>query len=178
MKRRKFMQKKPAAEEMPLQITSMADIMVILLVFLLKSFSSGISVITPSAALTLPEVALAADQAAELLKMEISKDAILIDDKPVTKLNGFAFEKNDVESDGTPRSLNIALIRERERHIQESKAKAAAAGTPVPETEDLDHPKLMIMADQKVPYKVLQRVLASAGSTGFADFKLAVVEDK
>src|SRR4051794_6283392 len=112
MKRRKFLKKTALKEEMTLQITSMADIFTILLVFLLKSFSTSISSITPSNNLVLPE-AKGPDEVKEMLKVEISPDTILLDDKPVTTLIQFKFDRSDVESDGTSRSLNAALIKEK-----------------------------------------------------------------
>jgi hypothetical protein len=56
---------------MALQITSMADIFTILLVFLLKSYSTGALDIAPSKGMKLPEVQLATGSV-EALKVEVS----------------------------------------------------------------------------------------------------------
>lgn len=161
MKKNSFLKRRsPLNQDMTLQITSMADIFMILLVFLLKSFSTGISTITPSSGVLLPE-ANASDEVKEALKLEISPDVILIDGKPVTHLTQFRLERTDVESDGTSRSLNQALIRVK------GKREPADAATP---------PRLLLLADQKTPYSTISTVLASAGNNGFIDFKLVVVE--
>jgi biopolymer transport protein ExbD len=158
MKRRKrFGKRAPANQEMTLNITSMADIFTILLVFLLKSFSTSVSSITPSSEVQLPEVAKA-DQLQEALKLEISRDAILMDDKKITQLEAFEVPIFDQEGDGTPRSLNAALIAQRRKNTLQK------------------FPRLMILADQEAPYSTVKRVLASASQSGFAEFKLVVVE--
>ena len=71
--------------DVALNITAMADIMTILLVFLLKSFSTNAMNISPVAGLTLPN-AEAKPQSREALKLQVSEDAITIEDQPVTAL--------------------------------------------------------------------------------------------
>lgn len=167
---KRFGSRGPMKEEMSLQITSMADIFTILLLFLLKSFSVGLTTITPAGDIKLPETQ-ANDEMAETLKVEISKDVILVDDKPVTTLANYRLESNDVEANYTPRSLNSTLIKEkniRKKSVQdkppEERAKALAASK-----------LLMILADQKTPYITIKSVLTSASNAGFSDFKLVVV---
>ena len=46
---------RPQSEEMSLQITSMADIFVIILVFLLKSYATSSVNVNPMAGMSLPE---------------------------------------------------------------------------------------------------------------------------
>ena len=166
MKRRKkrFLRRNKQPEDMALQITSMADIMTIILVFLLKSFSTGASNINPTAGLVLPE-AQAASPLEEMLKLEISANAVLIDDKPTTVLRSFSFISGDLESNGTPRSLNAALVAERQKNALRDPASVSAV-------------HMMVMADQKTPYSTLKSVMTAAANNGFGDFKLVVVEDK
>lgn len=144
---------------MSLQITSMADIFTILLVFLLKSFATDASTITPHDNISLPEVKKS-DSLAESLKLEISQKAILVDDKHISDLRNFQFDSTDLEVNGTPRSLNTVLIQIRKRDTLKR------------------YPKLLILSDQNAPFSTVKRVLASASSSGFEDFKLVVVEDK
>jgi biopolymer transport protein ExbD len=168
MTRRRFRKRHPLKDEMNLQITSMADILVILLVFLLKSFSTGISNITPAADLMLPE-AESRDEVDEGLKVEISAGSILVDGKPAAQLTGFYFDEMDTESNGTSRALNSTLIHERDR-IREETQKPGAPEPPAP--------KVLVMADQKTPYRTVKAVMNSAANAGFGDFKLIVVEDR
>lgn len=179
MGKRRFLKRKAANEEMVLQITSMADIFTILLVFLLKSFSTGISTISPTADMVLPE-AKAGDEVKESLKLEIASGSILIDDKPITQLLNFKFVATDLEKDGTPRSLNAALIAQRSRQPASVKPDASANSQTAPGVAQATMlgTRLMVLADQKTPYSTLKAVMAAAGNSGFVDLKLVVVEDK
>jgi len=163
MRRKRFGGKKTVKEEMVLQITSMADIFTIILVFLLKSFSTGISGITPN--VMLPE-AKASDEMVETLKVEIAENSIMLDGISVTSLKNFKFDSADMESDFTPRSFNAALVMQKEK----SNARQPASVTA--------NPKLLILADEKTPYKTLKSVMTASSQQGFADFKLLVVEDQ
>ncbi|MGZ3709337.1 MAG: ExbD/TolR family protein, partial [Bdellovibrionota bacterium] len=104
-RRRRPKKRAKSSEDMVLQITSMADIFTILLVFLLKSFATGVTSITPTSNLNLP-VGTSADPVTENLKVEISENAVTMDDRPITQLTKFRLDPTDIESDGTPRSLN------------------------------------------------------------------------
>jgi biopolymer transport protein ExbD len=157
--RKRFKGKKLLKSDMALQITSMADIFTILLVFLLKSFSTGITSITPSSSMTLPE-AKKSNPIIDTLKLEISSYSIVIDDKPVMPLQNFQFELGELESNGTPQKLNRMLAE----YVKKDTLQKA--------------PKMLLLADQKTPFSTLKRVLVSATSNGFVDYKLVVVEDQ
>lgn len=165
MRKRRFGSKKPKhSGEMELQITSMADIFTILLVFLLKSYSSGINV-TPSIGMILPD-AQASESVIEALKIEVSQTGVQIEGKPVSTLLKFAFDSTDLETNGSSRSLTAALELERKRQLliaqHNSDVKVDA--------------KVVIVADQRAPYSTLKTVLASAAVQGYTDFKLAVIK--
>lgn len=158
-KRRRFGKRHKPNQDMVLQITSMADIFTILLVFLLKSFSSGASDITPSNNMTLPE-GRSLDAATDTIKLEIAQNMITLDDKKIADLNQFQFDPADMESNGLPKSLSAAFTHQRQK---DTLAQA---------------PRIMVLADQSTPYGTLKTVLASASYSGFDGFKLVVVENK
>ena len=83
-----FLPKRKVSEDLSLQITSMADIFMILLVFLLKNYSTTLTNISPVQGTRLP-VAHSDTALKDTLKVEISKDSILIDQKPIISLNNF-----------------------------------------------------------------------------------------
>lgn len=159
--------KAPASQDIPLNITAMADIFTILLVFLLKSFSSGAVSLSPSQGLILPKADAQAPYF-EALKIEISQNAILVEEKPVSKLKDFQFEKADVQSNRSSRSLSQALQSERKRQLYIAKRNKSVK---------ID-PKVMIIADQRAPYRTIKSVLASAAVNGYTDFKLAVIQNE
>jgi len=151
-------------EEMQLQITSMADIFTIILVFLLKSYASGAVTVSPTTGTLLPE-AHAGDPPVEALKLEISKDAIQVDGQPVMKLNAFAFESADVQGNGISVVLSKALEQQRHKQMLIAQSNSSVK---------VDA-RILVLSDQKTPYSTLKSVLASAASQGYTDFKLAVV---
>ena len=165
MKKNGLIKNRAQNEEMTLQITSMADIFTILLVFLLKSFASGAVNITPSNGLLLPQ-ANAGEASIEALKVEIAKDGVLIEGKPVAVLKQFAFDASDLQANHVSQSLSKALDHERQKQIRIAKAN----------TDVKVDAKIMVVADQRAPYGTVKSVLASAAVNGYTDFKLAVVK--
>jgi len=71
------------------QLTSLVDMMVILLVFLLKSFSVEGQLVTPAPDLQLPESS-AETPAQAMASLEITTGGLLLDGRPVAALPGAA----------------------------------------------------------------------------------------
>jgi biopolymer transport protein ExbD len=167
MKKSPLFKKRPLqSDEMSLQITSMADIFTILLVFLLKSYATSAMNVSPSAGLTLPS-ANASEASFEALKVEISADSVNVEGKPVVMLKGFQFDTEDLQSNGSSKTLVSALEKERQRELLIAKAN----------TDVQVDPKILVISDQKAPYSTIKSVLASAALNGYTDFKLAVVKE-
>jgi biopolymer transport protein ExbD len=159
-KKAKFGKRPAASEDMALQITSMADIFMILLVFLLKSYSTSINNLAPTSGLTLPSVAdKVVGEVKETVKLEISPSTILIDTKPVVNLANFEFPPGEIGANGQNPSIYSILFEERKRQ-------------PIPNMDS----NLIVMADQETPYATLKTVVASAAAAGFVDLQLVVVE--
>jgi biopolymer transport protein ExbD len=142
-------------EQMELQITSMADIFVIILVFLLKSYSVEGLPYEPSVPVS-PPIAKGRVEKTDGLKVEISEKAVNLDGKGVSSMNGFRFASNDVDANGA-NSLRRALARIRPNAVEGAKG-----------------PKLIVVADEGAPYETIKAVLASAASEGYLDIQLAV----
>ena len=163
-KKKNFLKRSaPASGEMSLNITAMADIFTVLLVFLLMGYSTGAMQITPSAGIQLPGAHAPQDHV-EALKIEISADAVLIENQPVAKLAAFKVNANDRSADGTVKPLVEAIAVERKRQLLLVQGNADVK---------LDA-RVVVIADQKVPYATIKAVLASAAVQGYTDFKLAV----
>lgn len=165
MKKKGLFKKRPrASDEMSLQITSMADIFTILLVFLLKSVSSSSVTINPSAGVRLPASTAEAANI-EALKIEISESAVMVEQEPVLTLSKFQVDSKDFTPEGGSKILAAKLDLARKRQLLIAKAN----------TDVKVDSKVIIVADQHTPYSTLKRVLASAAVQGFTDYKLAVV---
>ncbi len=158
-----FTKKRAQSEEMSLQITSMADIFTILLVFLLKSYST--SSITPTRGMLLPQ-AHAAVAEAEALKVEVDPDSVLVEGQPVAALVNYRFKPGDLMGNGASKSLQSVLAQSRNRQLLIAKANSDVKVDP----------KILILAGKEAPYSTIKTVLASAALHGYTDFKLAVAK--
>ena len=146
-------------EDMALQITSMADVFMILLVFLLKTYSTGVSSIVPPQGMKLP-VAVKPEKVIEALKVEISEGSIRLDGQPVLNMVEYRFKGEDLDSAGTVKPLKSEFAKQMERR---------PANSPT---------SLLVLADQRTPYAVLKTVLNTAALTGWKEYKLVVVEEQ
>jgi biopolymer transport protein ExbD len=156
MLKKSFLPQAAKNEQMALQITSMADIFVIILVFLLKSYSIEGLPYEPSVALN-PPVAKGRVEKTEALKVEIAKNEIALGGKKIAKIEAFKFGRRDLDADGASETLRHALAKAR------PSAAAGPKGT-----------KLIVVADEGAPYATIKAVLASAASEGYLDIQLAV----
>jgi biopolymer transport protein ExbD len=177
---------KKNSQEMALNITSMADIFTIILVFLLKSFSAEGSSLTPNLRLQLPSAKRGA-QVSETLKVEISADAIQIDGKVAAKLSNFEFDPNEVgQVSQVHAGIDQAIAAVRAKHPLPKQADAAQAAAQAGSAAQLLSPPvispadtaLTVMADQKTPYHTLSTVLASAANHGYTAYRLIVVKEE
>ncbi|MGK5084948.1 biopolymer transporter ExbD [Bdellovibrionota bacterium FG-1] len=164
-KRGLFHRKSAGEQEMSLQITSLADIFVILLVFLLKGYATGVVSLSPSKGLLLPE-AQASEANVDALKLEVSETSVSIEGQSVAGLAAFRFEASDLQTNGASTILSKALERARQHQLLIAKSNSDVKVDP----------KIIVIADQRTPYVTIKSVLASAAIQGYTDFKLAVIK--
>jgi len=143
-------------EQMALQITSMADIFVIILVFLLKSYSVEGLPYEPTVAVN-PPTAKGRIEKTDAAKVEISSKLVALGGKPIAAMKDFKFMSADMDSEGTSQALRKALARIRPNAVGGAKG-----------------PRLIVVADEGAPYETIKAVLASAASEGYLDIQLAV----
>jgi biopolymer transport protein ExbD len=146
--------------DVSLQITSMADIFTIILVFLLKTTASGISSVAPNGGTTLP-IGKGNEIVHDTLTLEINKDSILVDSATSLTLNDYQFPITEIQANGVSQSLYTQLLDQR-KHRPDPNASS----------------DLLVLADESVPYSTLKTVLASAANTGFVDLQLVVVQSE
>lgn len=161
-KRKSFKPRKKggrANADVSLNITAMADIFVVLLVFLLKSFASGSMVVSTTAELDLP-MATNQSEAVEAMKVEISKDHLVVEGESILDLKDFKFPSDDLLPVGISKKLFEVLKAKKGEEL----------------TENLNSNKVIILADKGTPYASLKVILTSAAGSGLTDFKMAVRE--
>lgn len=151
--RKTFVRKPRMDGQMTLQITSMADIFMIILVFLLKSYGTGAIDVMPSPGVAMPQ-AIPLSAPAEGLKLEVAESSVRLEGEPVTAVTHFGFASADLAATGESRSL-VAALENKKREKPGS--------------------QVIVLADRRAPYSTIKAILASAAVSGFTDFKLAVV---
>lgn len=163
---KKYMERR-SPSTFKIQITSMVDMFVILLVFLLKSYSTSPVNITPSDKLTLP-VSTSTKDPVDVLKVVVSKDGIYVDEKQVVKFD----EKGEVAlTDLDANDTNFIRSLYTELDVQATKSRDIAK---VNETIEFDG-KVLMQADRGMPYALLRKVMYTSMLAGYSDVKIAVV---
>lgn len=163
--RRLFQKKKQThTGEMSLQITSMADIFTILLVFLLKGLASDAIQIAPSNATTLPPGAHSKPIPETALQVEITKDDILVEKEKIISL---ADMTKTISKDELIPALMQKLEKERERQKLISQSNDSVK----------NDNKVILLSDQNVPYSMMKPVLKTLAAQGYSEVKFAVIHD-
>lgn len=162
---KKYMDKR-SPSTFKIQITSMVDMFVILLVFLLKSYSTSPVIITPSEGMTLPASTSTKDPV-EALKLMVSKSGVFVEDKKIIDLTDGVVDVKDVDPSDTQfiRSLYTELDN------QASKTRTIASKN---ETIEFDG-KVLMQADRGLNYETLRKVMYTAMMAGYSDVKIAVL---
>ncbi|MFH1942483.1 MAG: biopolymer transporter ExbD [bacterium] len=147
--------------EVRLQLTSMMDMFTILLVFLLKTYSTHGQLINPSQDLTLPTSAV--QHPPELgLDVTVSSDWILVNGKPVERIQAFASQQGYIIP-----SLQEELLR----YAKEATKMEQMYGTKF-------SGKVTIQGDKKLPYRLLIKVMATCGQSDFPNMRLVVYQSE
>jgi biopolymer transport protein ExbD len=146
-------QKKKTDPGMNLQITSMADIFTILLVFLLKGLASDAIQINPANNTRLPAMVRSHPLQERALQIEITPTEILV----------------EKESIGDIRALNLldqrlSVQRERNRVISEANPSVK------------NDNRAILIADEKTSYDRIRSVLKSLSKNGYSEIHFAVLE--
>ena len=135
-----------------LNLTPMIDTLIVLLIFLVKSYSVTPSYLTPTQNIELSRT-ISNDAAPDKPALIIGKDGILLDGKIL-----IAF-KNGVPMRDFSKDAFIPELKARLENIK-----------------NLDHNftgTLILQADKSIPFHVLKPILRTAGVSGFYDIKFA-----
>jgi biopolymer transport protein ExbD len=132
------------------QLTSLIDVMTILLVFLMKSFSVDGGLITVPEELTLA-TSTSQKPPVSALNIEVTPKRIMVDGEVVGEL-----DKLEIQED----NLIPALLAK----LEEAKLRRA----------DLDLNKLMIQSDEGTDFKLLKKVMYTCAKAEFKNFALLV----
>jgi len=156
-------------QEMHLNITSLIDVLTILLVFLLKSYSTEPEGnITMSDVIELPTTVSQQRVEEQSTSITITKNAILLDNKKEVATIGADWQVSDPDADNPFRiqalidSLNE--VAEQQEFIAQNNPNFRFQG------------ELLIQADRDMPSRVLAAVLFSVGQAGFDKIRLIAID--
>jgi biopolymer transport protein ExbD len=157
MKTRKLFTRKktkPSAE-MALQITSMADVFTILLVFLLKGLASDVLQITPANATRLPSSALTKSITENAIQIEITNTEVMVEKDPIGTLDHFNEQLNE----------RLKIERKKQELISKSNESVK------------NDARAIVIADEKTPYQTIKTVLRSLSANGYSEINFAVMQE-
>lgn len=155
-----------SASSFKIQITSMVDMFVILLVFLLKSYSTSPVDIQPREGLRVPE-SNSSTEPVDVVKLIVATDGVFVEEKKIMELDKGRFMQGQIDANDSSfvRSLFEAL---------DERAKHAKEISKVNEAFEFDG-KVFLQADRSLPYDVLQKIMYTSMMAGYSEVKLAVV---
>jgi biopolymer transport protein ExbD len=154
MKNRKFsFNKRNKNKELDVDITSLLDILVILLVFLLKSYNASDLKLELAKGITLPQ-SQSRNLGHHAVVVQVSKDKdIILNDKKIGKYT------NEVKIN----SLFNALSEIKKENLEIAKNEKKKKNI-----------KVNIVLDQSLPYGVMKSIMHTSASAGFPEFKFIV----
>lgn len=160
MARRRRKTRRKGGTTAPLRLTSMMDILTVLLLFLLKSFVVEGEVITPVPGVDLPESSSDTAPQASVV-VAIFDNTVMLDGQMVTRL------ENGSSDDG----LLIPLLADRLSRTRAKELEIAQL-----RGEDVDYsPQIAIQGDRDISFEILERVMYTCSQSGFGDIALAVI---
>lgn len=155
------------SSDMALNITSLMDVLTILLIFLLVNFSTQEQEVDPPKDIELPQST--SEKPIKLaVKMSISRSEVRIEDRVVMKLAAGKIRSSDLDKDKRVPILMSELQREKAR--LQSGARTEQAGR----EDDREDEIVYFEAEKGTPYETIDRILKTAAGAGFTKFRLVV----
>ncbi len=146
-------------EEGSLNMNSMMDMMTIILLFLLKSFSTEGALVTPSEELRLP-VSQQGEKPKKELNVMISKSMIMVNDQVVVP--DLSVVPKDQMIIG-PLAAKLAEYAQQERDLEIDVGK------------EFTH-QVNIQGDEKLPFEILFKVMFTCSKTEFYKMRLVTIK--
>ncbi len=167
-------------KDFELQLTSMMDILVIILVFLLKSYSTSTNSFTSVPGIQLP-ISKTSDMPPDSLHLIVTPEAITFENQRIVEFvqtaealsNGAAkydFKADDLDENG----MRVTRLYDSLNKARE-KAELLRAKSPARDAEGKPLPwdgVLAIQADKRVKYDTLRKIMYTAGAAQFKVFRL------
>jgi len=153
-----------------LNITAMMDMMTILLVFMLISFTTQTSNITQSDQLSLAASTTAKD-VQESVSVTLTKSAILVEGNPIVNVHGGAIDASDKQSGDVNGLVITPLLVALQERAKLDKKIAQVKNT-------VFEGAATIVADKGTPYRLLTEVMYTAGEAEYKKYRLIVLQKR
>jgi len=164
LSRKKRREREAAGEIRELNIVAMMDMMTIILVFLLKSYSASSVSVTGSEDVR-PPISTTRSTPRDTVAVTITPKSILVGDKKVVELQNSAIPRKVLDGRRVI-PLDQALRKEVD------KLKYIAARNP---SAPFNH-ELSVIGDRKIPYDLLLTVLYTAGQDELENYRFVVIQ--
>ena len=167
---RAFARKLAEPEEITsLNITPMMDMMTIILVFLLKTFTSSALLVNQDQNMMLPS-STSRLNAKQAIAVTVTKRVVLVDGEPVAPINSGKIDPA-LKRDGDNGYYITPLVEILSKVARREKKVAEVTG------QKFDG-ELTIIADRNTPYRLLTEILYSCGQAEYANFRLLVLKSR
>ena len=141
-----------------LNMNSMMDMMTIILLFLLKSFSTDGVLVAPSEDLTLP-TSIRAEKPKKELNVAISQDAIIVNDIPILPLSALQHDEMMIPA----LNAKLAEYADQEKQLELDVGK------------EFTH-QVIIQGDRAIPFEVLIKVMYTCSQSEFYKMRLLTIK--
>jgi biopolymer transport protein ExbD len=176
--------KKRLNQGFELQLTSLIDVLVIILVFLLKSYQTSLNTLTTVEGLQMP-ISASQDEPRDSLQVIITPEGITFEGKRVVDFiqtgdsagateGDYRLNQNDMDEGGRRIiSLFNTLVAAREKSelLKEKSSVRDANGNPLPFDGIL-----AVTADKRIHYDTLRKIMYTAGAAGFKIFRFIALK--
>jgi len=136
------------------QMTSLIDILTLLLVFLIQSFSAEGNLVTPSTDLTLP-MSSSKKPPKPSLMLELTHNGVVADGKQLTANESFARDPD-------------FLVKNVYGWLMAQKVKIGKAET---------QRQIILQCDRDLEFNIVKRIMFTCSKAGFTDFSVLVIEE-
>lgn len=164
------------ASEAGLTITSMMDMMTIILVFLLKSYSTEDVSVTQNEDLQIP-ISTAIKPPKLAVNLVVTRSSIIVDGKRIVPVETVADEET-----GEP-TLRVPPDAKKGQMISDlydtlvDKAETAKTQGSQANNDDLGFKgQILLQCDRTLPFSIIREVMYTAGQAQFGEFRFVVIK--
>lgn len=166
------------------QLTSLIDVLVIILVFLLKSYQTSMNSLTTVQGLEMP-ISASQDEPRDSLQVLITPEGITFEGNRIVEFvqdvdsagsTEGTYKFNDTDLDENGRRVvalfnTLVAAREKSELLKAKAPNRDAEGNPLP----FDG-VLAVTADKRIQYDTLRKIMYTAGAAGFKVFRFIALK--